>query len=451
MNIVDPIVSTIIDYVEKDPEKNLDKIANLMKKVAIMPNHKQQIENVKRFLDDKDSNWYKFTLKGLKNIDKNILKTFVIDFFVNANLKGIPKQKEFEEKYDINIPWAILMDPTEACNLRCVGCWAGQYKPHNLSFEVMDRVCREAEELGIYFIVLSGGEPTVRMKDIVKLAERHKNQVFLLFTNGTLIDEEMVKEVKRVGNITFAISINGFKENNDAIRGEGTFDKIVKAMDLMRENGVLFGYSATYTRANVEEISSDEFIDMMIDKGAYFAWYFTYIPIGRDPDVKFMVTPKQRKYMYERINYIRATKELFAIDFWNDGEFSGGCIAGGRRYLHINAAGEVEPCAFIHYSNVNINEVSLKEALQSPIMKAYRKRQPFNQNMLRPCPLIDNPEKLLEIVEESGAKHTEASEASHIKNLYNDLRVVADSWGEVADDIWEKKVNLSIHQSDEAQ
>ncbi|EGD51860.1 Radical SAM domain protein [Thermoanaerobacter ethanolicus JW 200] len=212
MNVIDPLISAVINYVEKDPEKNLDKIANLLSKIAIMPNHKQQIESVKRFLDDKDSNWYRFAMKILKNIDKNIIKTLGVNFFINASLKGIPKQKELENKLDINIPWAILMDPTEACNLRCVGCWAGQYKPHNLSFEVMDRVCTEAEELGIYFIVLSGGEPTVRMKDIIKLAERHKNQVFHLFTNGTLIDEDMIKEVKRVGNITFAVSINVSKK-----------------------------------------------------------------------------------------------------------------------------------------------------------------------------------------------------------------------------------------------
>ena len=440
MKFVDPIVGALVSYIEKDPEKNLDKISNLLSKLAVMPNHKEEIDAVRKFLDDKDSNWYKYTVKLLNRTDKNIIKTLGINFFVNSGLKGIPKQKKLEEKYDINIPWAILMDPTEACNLRCVGCWAGQYKPHNLSFEVMDKICTEAEEMGIYFIVLSGGEPTVRMKDIIKLAEKHKNQVFHLFTNGTLIDEGIINEVKRVGNITFAVSINGFRENNDAIRGKGTFDKIMKTMDLMRENGVIFGYSTVYARTNVEEVSSDEFVDMLIEKGAAFAWYFTYIPIGRDPDINFMVTPDQRKYMYERINYIRSNKELFAIDFWNDGEFSGGCIAGGRRYLHINAAGEVEPCAFIHYSNVNINEVSLLEALQSPIMKSYRKRQPFNQNNLRPCPLIDNPEKLLEIVRESNAKHTENSEKSHIENLYDDLSVVAENWGKIADKIWNEKI-----------
>lgn len=444
MNIIDPIAGAIINYIDKNPEKNLDLIVSLMSKLAILPEHKQQIESVKRFLNDKDSNWYKFTMKGLKNIDKNILKTLLLNFFVNCNFKGIPKQYEMAEKLGVSVPWAILIDPTEACNLRCLGCWAGDYEAHNLSNEVLDRVFTEAEELGIYFIVLSGGEPTVRKNDIIKLAEKHKNQVFHMFTNGTLIDEEFIKEVKRVGNVTFAISIDGLKESTDARRGKGTFDKVMHAMDLCRENGVPFGFSTTYTRQNTEEVGSDEFVDMLIDKGCYFGWYFTYIPVGKDVDIDFMATPEQRKYMYERINYIRANKELFAIDFWNDGEYSGGCIAGGRRYLHINAAGEVEPCAFIHYSNVNINNVSLKEALQSPIMKSYQKRQPFNTDMLRPCPLIDNPEKLLEIVDESGAHNTQTHDDSDIHNMADKLKIVADRWGEVADNIWNQKLEDKI-------
>lgn len=439
MKIIDPAVGAIINYIDKDPEKNLLTIANLMSRLAVLPEHKEQIEGVKRFLNDKDSNWYKFAIKGLKKVDKNILKRLMLNFFLNCNLKGIPKQKEMSEKLGVSVPWAVLIDPTEACNLKCIGCWAGDYKPHSLSNEVLDRVFTEAEKLGIYFIVLSGGEPTVRKDDIVKLAEKHENQVFHLFTNGTLIDGKFVEDLKRVGNITLAISIDGLKEKTDARRGEGTFDKVMHSMDLLRENGVPFGFSATYTRQNTEEVGSDEFVDLLIDKGCYFGWYFTYIPVGKDVDFELMATPEQRKYMYERINYIRNNKELFAIDFWNDGEYSGGCIAGGRRYLHINASGEVEPCAFIHYSNVNINDVSLEDALKSPIMRSYQKRQPFNTDMLRPCPLIDNPEKLMEIVDESGAHNTQAHDESDIHNMIDDLKNVAAKWGEVADDIWEKK------------
>lgn len=443
MEIVDPIIGAVVNYIDKDPEKNLINMANLMSKLAILPEHKEQIANVKKFLDDKDSNWYKFAIKGLKNVDKNILKRLALNFFVNCGFRGIPKEDKMAQKLGVSVPWAILIDPTEACNLRCKGCWAGDYQPHSLSNELLDRVFTEAEKLGIYFIVLSGGEPTVRKDDIIKLAEKHKNQVFHLFTNGTLIDQKFIDDVKRVGNVTFAISIDGLKEKTDARRGKGTFDKVMHTMDLLRENGVPFGYSATYTRENTEEVGSDEFVDMLIDKGCYWGWYFTYIPIGKDVDLEFMATPDQRKYMFERINYIRANKELFAIDFWNDGEYSGGCIAGGRRYLHINAAGDVEPCAFIHYSNVNIKDTSLEDALKSPIMRSYQKRQPFNTDMLRPCPLIDNPEKLLEIVNESGAHNTQAHDDSDIRKTVNDLKNVADKWGKVADDIWYTKENKS--------
>ena len=122
---------------------------------------------------------------------------------------------------------------------------------------------------------------------------------------------------------------------------------------------------------------------------------FHLYPRGKEAKIDLLATPEQREYMYYRVREIRNTKPIFAMDFWNDGEYVKGCIAGGRRYLHINAAGDVEPCAFVHYSNVNIHDTTLLDALRSPLFMAYRARQPFNQNHLRPCPLLDNPESSL--------------------------------------------------------
>jgi len=139
--------------------------------------------------------------------------------------------------------------------------------------------------------------------------------------------------------------------------------------------------------------------------------------------------------MYKRIHEIRATKPLFAMDFWNDGQYAYGCIAGGKRYLHINAAGDVEPCAFIHYSNVNIHNVSLLEALKSPIFMAYRHRQPFNDNPLRPCPLLDNPEILVEMVKESGAKSTDMEAPEDVEELTAKTREAARKWAPVAEQL----------------
>ena len=210
-------------------------------------------------------------------------------------------------------------------------------------------------------------------------------------------------------------------------------------MDLLRESRCLFGVSTTYTRDNTEELSCDEFIDMVIKKGAAFAWYFTYIPIGRDVDLGYMATPEQRKYIYERIRYFRKTKPIFTIDFWNDGEAIEGCIAGGRKYFHINAAGEVEPCAFIHYSTCNIKNISLREALRNPLFKAFQQRQPFNKNHRCPCPLIDNPNAIREIVRESGAYSTQQNSSESTDAFAAKMQKYAEAWDRIAKNLQEKE------------
>ena len=144
--------------------------------------------------------------------------------------------------------------------------------------------------------------------------------------------------------------------------------------------------------------------------------------------------------MYRRIREIRQTKPIFALDFWNDGEYTQGCIAGGRIYLHINASGDVEPCAFIHYSNVNIHDVTLFDALQSPLFKAYRERQPFNCNHLQPCPLLDNPDALVSMVNASGARSTEAQAPEPVEELCAKTREAAERWAVVADRLMKESV-----------
>jgi len=174
----------------------------------------------------------------------------------------------------------------------------------------------------------------------------------------------------------------------------------------MKEAGVPFGYSITETHDNLEEVLSDEFVDFMINKGAKIAWYFQYIPVGRAPDISMMLTPEQRMRSYDRVHAIRSGKPLFAADFWNDGPYVGGCIAAGRRYLHINHKGDIEPCAFIHFAVDNIKEKPLVEALRSPFFEYIRKRIPYTSNLFAPCAIIDNPWILRRAVQISGAHPT---------------------------------------------
>jgi len=430
-------VKALLNYVSDNPMQKLPKMFKIAEKLDRGHLYTKQISTMREVLLDENSIWHAFTENLFRDVDVKVIKKLVECFFVNANLEGAQRAVAAEKKYDCNIPWAILMDPTSACNLSCTGCWAAQYgDKNNLSFETLDSICQQGKELGTYFYIFSGGEPLVRKKDIIRLCRKHNDCYFFAFTNGTLVDDELCEQMLDVGNFALAFSIEGNEEATDMRRGKGTYRKVIEAMERMRKHRLLFGYSTCYHRYNTESVGSDEFVDDMIARGCRFAWNFTYMPVGKDARVDLLVTPEQRAYMYRRIREIRETKPIFAMDFWNDGEFSEGCIAGGRRYLHINAAGDVEPCAFIHYSNVNIHDVSLLDALRSPLFMAYRKRQPFNDNLLRPCPCLDNPEMLVAMVKESGAKSTDMEAPEDVEVLCSKTEETAKAWAEVADKLW---------------
>lgn len=424
----------MISYMDKNPEENIPKLVHWAEKSGML---KHQIPTVKEVLSDKNNVWYRYVKSLYTDIDTDVRRAMFETFLVNATMIGCSRQEKYSEEYNCNIPWAILMDPTSACNLKCIGCWASEYGDRlNLTFEEMNDVVRQGKELGTFMYIFSGGEPLVRKKDVLRLCEANPDCQFLSFTNGTLIDEAFAEEMLRVKNFVPAISVEGFEEATDARRGKGTYRALMKGMEILKRKKLPFGISCCYTRANTEVIGSDEFFDAMIDMGAKFAWFFTYMPVGKDAPTDLIATAQQREYMYHTIRSFRKTKPIFTMDFWNDGEYVDGCIAGGRRYLHINANGDIEPCAFIHYSDSNIREKTLLEAYQSPLFMAYRHNQPFNDNMLRPCPLLDNPERLAEMVHASGAKSTDVVDPEDVDDLTAKTKEAAANWAPVADHLW---------------
>ena len=425
-----------LDFVYKDPDKNLLKIMDWADKFSggEFPGQRKAIRAA---IEDPEHPYHKYVHHVMLETDPEVMKTMIVNFFINANLKGWPVQKEARKKYQCNIPWAILLDPTSACNLHCLGCWAAEYgNKLNLSFDEIDDIIRQGKELGIYMYIYTGGEPMVRKHDLIKLCEKHDDCTFLCFTNATLIDDEFADAMLRVGNFVPAISLEGDEEATDARRGKGTYKKVMHAIDLMRERKLIYGISSCYTRMNFESITSEEYYDSLIEMGAYFVWYFHYMPVGNDASPELLPTAEQRRETYNRIRRYRTTKPLFAMDFQNDAEYVGGCIAGGRRYLHINANGDVDPCVFIHYSNANIRECSLLEALQSPIFMKYHENQPFNENMLQPCPMLENPDIIRRIVEESGAVSTDMLSPESAEHLASKCDAYAENWSGVADELW---------------
>ena len=426
-------------YLYKDPEKNLLKIMDWADRFA-GDEFESQRKLIREIVTDSKHPYHSFVERVIHEVDPYVMQTTAVNFFLNAALVGWPKQEECRKKYGCNIPWAILLDPTSACNLHCTGCWAAEYgNKLNLSYEEIDDIIRQGKALGVYLYIYTGGEPLVRKKHLIRLCEEHSDCVFLCFTNGTLIDETFADDLLRVGNFVPAISLEGFEEATDFRRGEGVFKKATAAMELLRKKKLLYGISACHTSANFASITSEEFFDSLIEMGAYFIWYFHYMPVGNDALLELMPTPEQRVETYHRIRHYRAAKPLFAMDFQNDAEYVGGCIAGGRRYFHINANGDIDPCVFIHYSDSNIREKTILEALRSPMMMAYHDGQPFNENMLRPCPMLENPEKLREMVGKTQAHSTDLQSPETVEHLCAKCDRYAENWKPAAEQLWNGK------------
>lgn len=427
----------VFNYMYRDPEKNLSKIMDWADKFS-GGEFVSQRKAIREAIEDPNHPYHSYILHIVNDIDPDVMKTMAVNFFINANLSGWPKQEENRKKYNCNIPWAILLDPTSACNLHCTGCWAAEYgNKLNLTFEEIDSIIRQGKELGIYMYIYTGGEPLVRKKDLIRLCEKHEDCMFLCFTNATLIDEAFAEEMLRVKNFIPAISLEGDETSTDSRRGKGTYQKVRRAMELLHEKKLPYGISSCYTSVNYDAITSEEYYDSLIEMGAYFIWYFHYMPVGNDAAPELLPNPEQREAVYHRIRRLRATKPLFAMDFQNDAEYVGGCIAGGKRYLHINANGDVDPCVFIHYSNANIRECTLLEALQSPIFMAYHDNMPFNDNMLRPCPMLENPERLRKMVTDCGAHSTDPMSPETVEHLCSKCDQYAAHWAPEAEKLWE--------------
>jgi len=356
-----------------------------------------------------------------RQLSQAMLRGLVEVLLEGALIRGGDReaQNRFREKYGTRPPGLLTISPGKACNLHCPGCWADAGKANEkLDFATVDRIIREAEELwGARFFVLTGGEPMAYRSeghDILDLVARHPQSFFLMYTNGTLIDERAAARMGELGNITPAVSLEGFRQKTDARRGIGVFDKCIAAMARLRKHGVLFGISLTATRYNYREIMSDEFLDFCFEQqGALYGWIFQYMPIGRSITLNLMPTPEQRLWMWKRTCELARTRHYFFADFWNQGTVTEGCIAAGRStgggYMYIDWNGNVTPCVFMPYSPVNVKEVfaqggNMNDVWAQPFFEGIRSWQRAYRekggNWLMPCPNRDHHAELRRIIAE---------------------------------------------------
>lgn len=361
----------------------------------------------------------------------------LFNLFAINGVKYAIKRKWLQFRHGFSIPYILLIDPTSACNLKCTGCWAADYsKTANLSFEKLDEILTDAKKLGVYDIIFSGGEPLMRKDDILNLCKKHSSLSFAMFTNGILIDENFANELASVGNLNVFISIEGFREKTDFRRGEGTFDKVIKVMELLKSKKIGFGFSICYHSQNCEEISSDKFLDFLRESGAWIGWLFNYMPMGKGADLSLIASPSQRRLVYERIMSYQNRENFTLIDFANMGHFAFGCVAAGNEYAHINSNGDLEPCAFFHYSDTNLHTMRLKEALSSNFYRHFRRQKPFSSNPFMPCPIMDSPEALRELSKCANVKSTHLQHCEPMEELYKKTKPVSVEWEPVANELF---------------
>lgn len=406
--------------------------------------HQNFFEGVERSLHD-DTPFANMFLRVGRETSRSYRKKLITNLIYNHFIAGKAKRNELSDSENI-VPGFIVVSPTMRCNLNCKGCYSGLYsKDNELTEKELDNLFSEVRDMGIHFVVISGGEPYILKDCLLRLFRKYDDMFFLTYTNGTLIDESVAAELGKLGNVAPAISVEGWREETERRRGEGMWDNILSTMSRLRKNGVLFGISMTATKYNMEEVTSEEFLEYFMNRGAIFGWYFMFMPVGKDPDLDLVMTPKQRFRCGQRVDALREKFPMFLADFWNDGEAVGGCLAAGRRYLHILHNGNVEPCVFAHFGVDNIREKPLREIVNSPFFKEIRSKFPYNENgnLKRPCMIIDNPKVLRDAVH----KHNAVSGHSSPDSLLNDPSIIkwvdeyARKFAEITDPIWEEKIN----------
>jgi len=430
-------VDTMLGMLGNSSDENLIRLTYLAESLAKRDYYISTIRWIRQLFKDGHPS-LALAKNMMRDTHPNVRKKLVNAFIINHLLLGTNKRKAFlNQGGGFYPPDLVVISPSMRCNLNCFGCYAGSYKKtEELTFDEINSVIDQIREMGSHFCVVSGGEPFFR-RDMLDVFEKNHDVAFLVYTHGGLLDEKLVNRIVELGNVVPCISLEGFEEETDARRGKGHFEKVMRAMDMLRQGGALFGFSCTATRINHETITSDRYMDMLIEKGCKVGWFFSYIPVGREPNIELMPTPQQRNALREKVWQFRNTRPILLADFWNDGQIVGGCLAGGRKYFHVNSNGDIEPCVFCHFAVDNIRKTTVKDALMSPFFQSIRARQKDNKNMLTPCMLIDKPEILRGSVHTSGAQPTHQGAERLITDLAADMDSYSDEYCRIADDVWE--------------
>ena len=416
--------AAILPYVSKHPEKLgrlVDSlietgVGNVRRKGEFPPKMMERKIAAIRMVGE-------MVKRTLPRLAPEVQRKLVFNMWYHQITRGEEIREKYKAAHGEWPPTLLVISPSMRCNLRCEGCYAAEYQKYGelTKDELVDLIRQGRDDFGIHFYTILGGEPTA-WPPLWECIEANPDVFFQVFTHGQLIDDEMAKRAAKLGNVMFAISIEGGPNETDARRGPGSYDRIAASMKRLREAGVLFGFSGTHTTKNHSAMAGAAFYKDMLEKGCAFGWVFQYCPIGRKPTMDLVPTPEQRLERFRTICKFRDENPLVVFDFWCDGEITDGCMAYGRRYLHILSSGMVEPCVFVHFAKDNVREKRLVEIVQSDFFREARGKAPFNTDRRAPCSFIDSPDFLRDLVAKYNLKPTHEGAESIVGELHAPLK-----------------------------
>lgn len=361
-----------------------------------------------------------YMTKGVERVVSDALKAtfkdpkesaFMLKFA--AASKAASGKRKKAALHGEHIPAFLIASITSQCNLHCAGCYSRcnhatvDTEPvAQLTGEEWLQIFSEADELGISFILLAGGEPLLR-RDIIEAAGKRQNILFPIFTNGTFMDDQYLELFDQCRNLIPIISIEGEKDITDQRRGEGVFDRLISGMNELHDRGLIFGASVTVTTQNIKEVTSDVFLRKLSDRGCKAVIYVEFVPVT-DESRELAPGDEEREYLRGEITRLRAEHpEMVYISFPGDEKSSGGCVAAGRGFFHINSHGGAEPCPFSPYSDVNVKSSSLREAMHSPLFTALREGELLVDDHNGGCVLYEKREQVEALLSSGGSTATQ--------------------------------------------
>ncbi len=326
--------------------------------------------------------------------------------FAAASRAASKKRMAAEERGE-HIPSYLIASITSQCNLHCAGCYSrcnhatvDETPVAQLSTEVWTRIFDEADEMGISFVLLAGGEPTLR-RDVIEAAGKKQNILFPILTNGTFLNERYFELFDRCRNLIPIMSIEGEREVTDARRGKGIYDRLIANMDEFHRRGLIFGASVTVTTENLHEVSSDAFLQKLSDRGCKAVIFVEFVPVTEESR-ELAPGEAEREILRSEIARLRAEHpEMVYISFPGDEKDSGGCVAAGRGFFHINSHGGAEPCPFSPYSDINVRDTSLRKAMNSGLFRALRDNGHLLEDYVGGCVLYEKRELVEQLLRES--------------------------------------------------